>query len=277
MTSIVSVSPTDLKTRRQRLKRRRQLKLLQAMWRSLLVSGMAGGLFWALSQPNWIVRQPEQIDVEGNQFLSAQAIRSLLPLSYPQSIWQLKPQLLSQQLKSAAPIAEARVTRQLLPPGLMVEVEERKPVAVAVPPALSSNIRSQTNEGEIGFVDEQGVWMPQSSYAAFEEGVELPTLRAIGLKPQLSSQWSAIYRATQESSLNISEIDLRNPSNLVLKTELGIVRCGPYAPHFQEQLKVLSRMRELPNRVPPSHIAYIDLTNPQSPAVQLRSTFSQTP
>ncbi|MEQ8958535.1 MAG: FtsQ-type POTRA domain-containing protein, partial [Coleofasciculus sp. C2-GNP5-27] len=103
MANIASVSQAQISNRRQQLKRARRVKFFQALWRSLVVGGMASGLIWAITLPDWVIRQPEQIDIEGNQFLSTQAIRSLLPLSYPQSLWRVEPQAIAESLEEAAP------------------------------------------------------------------------------------------------------------------------------------------------------------------------------
>lgn len=267
MTSIASVSPAELQNRRQRLKRRRKIRVLQGLWRTLLVSSMAGGLFWAISQPYWIVQTPDQIEIEGNQLLSAQSIRALLALSYPKPLWQLQPERLSQQIKASAPIAEARVTRQLLPPGLTVEVKERHPVAIVLPSTQSKH-RSVSPEAP-AFVDEQGFLMPQSSYTKLAPS-QLPQLAVTGLNGKLSPDWSEIYQATRQTSLKIFAIDFQNPSNLILTTELGEAHFGRYTPRFPEQLETLAQMRKLPNQIESREIDYIDLTNPDSPAIQLR-------
>lgn len=264
MTSIASVSPSDLKARREKLKRRRQLKLLQGMWRSLLVSGMAGGLAWAIAQPNWTIHRPEQIDIEGNHLLSSAAIRALLPVSYPQSLWRVQPQVLSRQIQATAPIAEATVTRKLLPPSLTVAVKERQPVA---------RVLEATSRKEIGFLDEQGILIPESNYAHLSKNARLPELKAIGIDEQYLSSWSDIYETLRNSSVQIFAIDFQNPSNPILQTELGTVHLGQYRPRttrLQQQLKVLAQMRELPDRVKADRLAYIDLTNPDLPTVQLR-------
>lgn len=264
MTSIASVSPSDLKARRQQLKRRRQLALLQGMWRSLLVSGLAGGLLWASAQPNWVIRQPEQIEVEGNTLLSLGAIRTLLPLSYPQSLWQVQPQVLSHQMQALAPIAEATVTRKLLPPSLTVEVRERQPTVRVV---------EETDGQTIGFLDAQGIFMAVSNYESLLPNAQLPDLKAIAINAQYRAYWSEIYPVLRDSSVQIFEIDFQNPSNPILKTELGSVHLGQYEPNtprLKQQLSVLAQMRELPNRLPGKRLAYIDLTHPDLPTVQLR-------
>ncbi|MDY7012453.1 MAG: FtsQ-type POTRA domain-containing protein [Cyanobacteriota bacterium] len=262
MTSIASVSPSDLKARRQKLKRRRQLAFLQGLWRSFLVSGLAGGLLWASAQPNWVIRQPEQIEVEGNTLLSPIAIRALLPLSYPQSLWRVQPQVLSRQMQSRAPIAEATVTRKLLPPSLTVEVRERQPIARVLDESRQT----------VGFLDAQGNFLPESSYQSLLPDAPLPDLQAIAIDAQYRSHWSEIYAAIRDSSVQIYAIDFQTPSNPILKTELGIVHLGQYEPHtprLRQQLKVLAQMRELPERIHGDRLAYIDLTHPERPTVQL--------
>ncbi|HEY9604904.1 MAG TPA: FtsQ-type POTRA domain-containing protein [Allocoleopsis sp.] len=269
MASIASVSQDQLTNRRKQLRRARRIRSVQSLWRSLFVGGLVGTLGWGITSSDLVIRQPEQIAIEGNHFLSAQAIRSLLPLSYPQSLLQVQPQTLAKELESQGPIAEATVSRQLLPPGLTIQVKERKPVAIAIgttTPQTSKTARSTSAEG---LLDEQGVWMPESSYKSVEQNFELPTLKVIGSSDRYRPYWSDLYQAVNHSPVKVFEIDWQNPANIILKTELGKVHLGPYSSRVAEQLAILDRMRELPTHVDPSQIAYIDLTNPESPAIQM--------
>ena len=278
MTSIASVSQEKLTDRRKQLRRARRIKSFQAIWRSLFVGGMASSLVWAITLPDWVIRQPEQVVIEGNHFLSSKAIRSLLPLSYPQSILRVQPQAIAKSLESQAPIAEATVSRQLVPPGLTIQVKERKPVAIAVgtaplgaiaQAAASQNAKTSNATPPPGLLDEQGVLMPSSSYTKMEQNLELPTLKVIGSRDQYRPYWSEVYQAVSHSPVKVFEIDWQNPANLILKTELGNVHFGPYSSRFTEQLGVLDRMRELPSHISPSKIAYIDLKDPDFPAIQM--------
>jgi len=201
MESIASVSQAQITTRRKKLRRARRLKSVQAIWRSLFVSGMASGLVWAITLPDWVIRQPEQVVIEGNEFLSAKAIRLLLPLSYPESILRVQPQAIAKSLESQAPIAEATVTRQLVPPGLTIKVKERKPVAIAQT-AAPSNASSANSTQVAGLLDAQGVWMPEASYTKLEQKVELPTLKVIGSREQYRSYWAEVYQAVSHSPVN---------------------------------------------------------------------------
>ncbi|MFB8791287.1 MAG: FtsQ-type POTRA domain-containing protein [Potamolinea sp.] len=269
MTNIASVSQEELTTRRQQLRRSRQLKSVQAIWRSLLVGGMASSLVWALTLPDWVIRKPEQVVIEGNYFLSPEAIRALLPLSYPQSILRVEPQELAKFLESQAPIAQATVKRQLVPPGLTIQVKERKPVAIAQE-AAQENGKTDQEMAANGLVDETGVFLPSSNYTQRSQNLELPTLKVIGSNEQYRPYWSEVYQAVSNSPVKVLEIDWQNPANLILKTELGNVHFGPYSSKFREQLAVLDRMRELPTRIQSSQIVYIDLKNPEYPAIQVK-------
>ncbi|MBW4650990.1 MAG: FtsQ-type POTRA domain-containing protein [Kastovskya adunca ATA6-11-RM4] len=267
MTGIASVSPTQLTTRRKQLQRARRAKFFQAAFRSFVGVGIAGGLIWVITLPEWVIQDGQQVVIEGNQFLSSQSIRSMLALSYPKSLLRVQPQAIAQQLEKQAPIFEATVTRKLAPPGLMIQVTERQPVAIALAGSQNSQTANETDAP--GFLDEQGVWMPQSSYTSVQKTFTMPTLTVIGMKPQDRVYWSELYQAVSRSPVKIFEIDWQNPANLVLKTELGKVHFGPYDAQFPEQLSALDRMRELPTHVQPGQIAYIDLKNPETPSIQM--------
>ena len=267
MTSITSVSPVELKNRRQQLQHRRRIRFWQGMWRSLVVTGMAGGLVWAITLPNLVIRKPEQIEIEGNQLLNSQTVQALIPISYPQSILKLQPSLLSQQLEAQSPIAEATVTRQLLPPSLTIELKERKPVAISIP---SNGRNIKDIDSKIGYLDEEGVWIAKNSYRESKNNIKFPTLKVIGFNSQYGLYWSEIYQAVAKSKVRILEINFLDPNNLVLKTELGEVHFGSYTSQtFPKQLRILAQLGNLSNKVEVSKISYIDLQNPQAPALKI--------
>ena len=114
MARTASVASSKLQDRRQALQNRRRAKYWQSLWRLLILGGLAGGLGWVIMLPDWVIHQSSQIEVSGNQYLSDDEIRRLIPLAYPQSILQLKTQTLVQTLKTTAPIEEVKLTRKAL-------------------------------------------------------------------------------------------------------------------------------------------------------------------
>ncbi|OCR02846.1 cell division protein FtsQ [Oscillatoriales cyanobacterium USR001] len=281
MASFASVSQTELGRRRNQLRRQRRLKLVQGIWQTLAVSSLAGGLLWGLSQPIWLITKPEQVKVEGNQWLSDRAVMNALPLSYPQSVWGIQPQTLAQKLESTGPIAKAKVIRHLFPPSLTIEIEERLPVAIAQPGAQST--RPQGTQAT-GWIDAKGGWMSLESYTADKRSRttsigntlsgdrlqhSMPTLKVIGRFEIYRNSWPQFYSVLSRSAVKVFEVDWQNPGNLILKTELGTVHLGPYSSRMAEQLTILDKMRQLPKQLDISQIAYIDLKNPASPMIHI--------
>ncbi|BAZ28747.1 polypeptide-transport-associated domain-containing protein FtsQ-type [Cylindrospermum sp. NIES-4074] len=284
MAGIVSVSRTDLAQRRKKLRRQRQMKILQAFWRTCAVTGLAGGLLWAAIQPMWVLNAPAQIVMKSdNQLLTDKEMQSLLVLSYPQSLWRIKPGAIAESLKQQPTIAQATVNRRLFPPGLIIEIKERVPVAIAqMPkgqqtPACGSNSPQQCpqNGGNnnrqvaLGLIDGSGVWMPLEKYTSLNPTSKLPSLKVIGSPEQYRSYWTQLYQAISQSSVKVTEIDCQDPTNLILKTELGKVHLGAPTTQLPEQINVLVQMRHLSAKLNLSQIEYIDLKNPESPLVQV--------
>jgi cell division protein FtsQ len=306
MVGMVSVSRADLEGRRKKLRQQRQMKLLQALWRTFAVSSLASGLLWITIQPIWVLKTSKDIVILGNHLLPDEAVQSLLVLSYPQSLWRIEPYKLAESLKQEPTIAQATVSRRLFPPGLIVQIDEREPVALAervirsnsdsrncpvsstqedsgatdcpveaVIPTASTRTehgrrRSSTNKKvTVGLLDANGVWMPLKKEKPFNPNVELPNLKVIGSPEQYRPYWTPLYQAITQSSVKVLEIDFQDPTNLILKTELGNVHFG--APDFQlvEKIKVLAKMRHLPEQLNLSQVEYIDLKNPEHPIVQM--------
>lgn len=254
-----NVSRAELAQRRRQLRRQRKVRIMQASWRLLFLLGIASGSVWVMSLPAWVVRQPQQVEVQGNRLLSAAAVQKLLPIPYPQSLWQIQPEAIAHKLKQQPSIAQASVSRQLFPPRLKVQIQERTPVAIAV----------GADDRAASLLDAQGQMLPLQSYQRLHQSIALPTLKVLGMRDQYRNQWTMLYQAVSTSPVKISEIDWREPTNLILKTELGVVHLGALSPQFGQQLRALDRMRQIGSNVDPSQIAYIDLRSPDAPVIQL--------
>lgn len=258
MANSTLVQTEFLKRQRENLRNQRRLKVWQGVWRFLALSGMAGGLVWMVSWPHWVIRDQSQIKIAGNQLLSQQQIQQLVAVSYPQSIWQLPLHQLTKQLEVEPPLKDVYITRQLLPTQLTITVKERQPIAKAT-----------SSEG-VGYLDGTGVWIPQKFYNKNTKLDAAQKLTVLGFDEKHRSRWMEIYPLILASPIKIMTIDWRDPSNLILETELGTVHCGSYSDRFPEQLQVLGKMRKLSSRVPAQRVVYLDVTNPQSPSVRLK-------
>jgi cell division protein FtsQ len=261
MTVTKPIKGKKINKRRLQLEKNRTQNELIFFWRSLIAMTILGGLGWLLIQPNWIIKENSQIDITGNQILSEDAVRNLISLSYPQSIFQLPIPQLTQELENKPPLQFVKVNRQLLPPRIKVIVTERLPVAIA----LDSN----SPQDAIGFLDHEGIFLPENFYSSVKENFVLPKLTVIGFQEEKSLDWSQLYQLVSESKIQIKQIDARDSSNLILITELGKVYLGSNRQILLEQLKVLAQMTDLPSKIKIQDLEYIDLTDPSNPLIQV--------
>ena len=260
-----------LAERRLKLRRQRGWKVIRTAWRTLLVSGMATGLVWSLTFRFWVLNTPEQVQIEGTELLSPETIRDLLPLQYPLSLLQVEPQNLVKTLESSAPIAQAAVTREVVPPRLIIRVQERRPVAQAsLAPGTTRSVKP--GQEEWGLLDERGFWIPLEQFTNLQSNKELPPLKVLGIRPDLRSDWTALYKTILSSPVKVTEIDWRNTNNLILKTDMGVVHLGVYSSQFPLQLQTLDRLRNLPQHPQAKGMDYIDLRDPQAPFLQIRAS-----
>jgi cell division protein FtsQ len=270
MTDISSISSDELTERRRQLRQKRRLRFLQTSWQILAMTGLTIGVVWVVTLPDWMLRNPSQVAITGDTSLSPDVIRGLLPIRYPQSVLALQPEAIANQLEKQTPIAKATVTRRLFPPGIVIQIEERHPVA-AVYASLDS-LTPQKNLDSlfaVALLDEAGTWMPYEQYLSFNRSAKLPALKIIGIQEQNHPEWSNLYQSISRSPVKVSLVDWREPGNLILQTELGTVHCGPFGSQFSKQLQVLDQMRKLPDKIAADKIAYIDLTNPDMPMLEL--------
>jgi cell division protein FtsQ len=255
--------------RRQQLRQERNRRFILFLWRTLVVSSMAIGLgYAAFKMPFGLLIGPQQIQVKGNQQLSASGLKSLLKISYPKPLAILSPEAIAQQMMAQPAIAHVEVARQLFPPELTLRIQERHPVAIAhaatAPDARLSGI---------GLLDATGTWIPLDTYKSLAPTFEPPALRVEGMRSMYLHHWAKLYQTIQKSPVKITQIDWHNPANLRLNTELGMVYCGAFVPtKFEQQLLTLDQLRKLPSKLPQYKVRMdaLDLTNPEDPILQVK-------
>jgi cell division protein FtsQ len=244
------------------LRQQRRIRVVQSCWRFFCMSGILAGLAWAISQPDWMISKPEQIRIEGNQYLSDTAIRSMLAISYPKPIVELAPDRLATQLTQQGSVGSVKIDRGLLPPHLRIQIEDLPPVAGVMP---DENTRPQI------YVDERGRQVPIASYRPTVTR-SLPQLRVILPAQGMCPNWMHIYQAIHTSPVAIGIIDCRNPQNLILQTEVGKVRLGATGDRsrLNSQIQQLDLLRDWKKHTDGVDVEYLDLENPELPKLQLK-------
>jgi cell division protein FtsQ len=275
-TAMAGIAPTtraELTQRRKLLRRQRRALRWRSALRFMVVASFAGLALWSLRQPVWVIRDANQLRVEGNQFLSVQTIRNLVPIKYPQSIFRTQPEAIAATLRQKAPLSYAEVNRQLFPPELIVRVREQTPVAAV---HSKSEKGGQPTAQADALLDAQGNIIPIESFQSLEQGLQLPQLRVLGDPKEYHQHWATLYQRLQQSAVTIQQIDWRDGSNLIVTTEVGVMHLGSYrAPVFGQQLRAIGGLKGLTKTVPASQINYIDLRNPNAPALQKKAALRE--
>jgi cell division protein FtsQ len=255
-------SKEQLKQRRRQFRQQRRVKVVKSLWRLACMSGILAGLGWVVSQADWRISKPEQVRIQGNQYLSDATIRDWLAIPYPKLMMELAPAELTARLLERGSIASVKIDRALLPPHLIVRVEDSPPVARI--------IREDNTDSQI-FVDELGRQLPFSSYHS-TVWRSPPKLALIPPLKGICPEWKQLYHAIQTSPVAIGIIDCHNPQNIILQTELGKVRLGAIGDKslLNNQLQQLDRLREWKKHIDPTDIDYLDLENPDAPKFQLK-------
>ena len=284
----------DLAQRRQLLKAKRKTKFYKMAWRTFLTTAIAVGSVKLATSPIWLIRSADQIDVSDNQRLPAESVRTLVPVSFPQSLVSIQPEELAEHLASYPPIEAAIVRRRLIPPRLHVEIIEKVPVAIALPalgtttqennPQISSQQSSGTQSEQrqssqtpseqpipftdSGLLDAQGYWMPRDSFSDLGATAD-PSLQVIGIRAEDINAWQMLYKEVARSPVEITVIDWSDQDNLILHSDLGKVHLGPYSSQLAAQLAALDQLRALNKHTPPEQVAYIRLQDPENPIVEV--------
>jgi cell division protein FtsQ len=252
-----SLSPKELHYRRRQLRRERRVYAFKICWQTLLLLAICGGVLWAIGRPDWTIRQPQQIQIQGNRALTEKAVREMLAIQYPISLLQVEPQAIHSRLREHGSILAATVHRELIPPRITVQVRDRLPVAVVDPSSAKS---------PAGMIDEMGQWLPSSSYSLPTH--QIPQLKLLS-SDNTCPNWSDIYRAIYQSPIKIEEVDCRNSLNLILKSEIGNLRLGTFdRTKIYKQLQEAYKLRDWQQYYDPTAVLYLDLDNPSSPKIQ---------
>jgi len=269
------LSSDEIDDRRRQLRHQRGLHRLRNGARFVVLAAFAVGAIALIRQPGWTVRDASAIQVSGNRWLPDDTVRNLLGLNYPQSLLRLDPNQIAQHLSTSETIAEARVYRELMPPGLKVWVRERQPVAIAYPSDTPVVLGAMTIVGRrksvdrLGLLDAGGQWMTYNDYVDRPKMPPLPALATIGNYDDYKTRWPEVYAEISRSSVQIAQIDWRDPSNIILSTEIGAVHLGSIGSRLPEQIIALDRLRNLPQQIGADRILYIDLSDPHAPYVQV--------
>lgn len=246
-------SSSELKQKLSLLQRKQQIRQRCYLWRSLVVSSLAGGLFTLAMSSYWQIKSLSQVRIQGDRNLASSTIEDRLKITYPQSIITISTGQMNRQLRSIRALQSVRVTKSLFPPKVYIDLQERVPVAVAVA------------SRKVGFLDREGVWLDPSFY----ENVELlpyDSIKVVNFAPKHSRIWSEIYSLTiAYQTVNVREVHWDEGGNLWLITDNFKVFLGMDSSLLQRQFATLASLPDSQSEPSLLNVIQIDLTNPDVP------------
>ena len=253
--------PPGVERRRRLRQERRQERLIQ-LWRLVFFLLTATGLSWLLLTLGWSLRSASQIQISGSQRMDETVVVKAAGLSFPQSLLSLEPGEIETKLMQELPVQEVSVQRRLLPPGLNIQLVERRPVAAAT--------RMGPKGIERGMVDREAQWMPMDMAKQGEKPAS-----AVKIEGWISSRRAVIARILQEQDrlgrpLKTIVVEPAGGINLRIET-LGLVYLGANDALLDQQFKTITQLNQsLPPGLRGSTSEGLDLSDPGQPELKLR-------
>ena len=228
-----------------------------SLWRSSLIITLAMSLGWAATLPYWKIKHPNQIKIGGKKLVNEDTIRTAIDFDYPQFIGTVNGLDITRRIESIPSIAVAKVNKQIIPPNLIISLQEKEPVAIA------------TSEGRVGFLNAEGEWISRQFYTNVDSKSSLPDLKVTNYRSSYQQQWHQIYQLISlYPELKINEMQWQKSGGLLVQTKIGKVFLGSDSSRLEQQFKTMVELDNLPSQLQSSEIAYIDLSNPKVKLIQ---------
>jgi len=228
----------------------------------LVLLALAGGLGYGLLRQGWVLRGPDQVEVQGSRQVTAADVIKAANLRFPQPLLTLDPRRLGSDLSAALPVEDVQVSRLMAPPRLRVELLYRQPVARAE--------RRNSSGLELGYVDRLGNWMSARQGQGLRTSAS-DQLLVQGWQPRHRTALTQVLLHSKELAGDLRRIRFDPSGSLwVESASLGNVRLGPSDSQLERRLQVLSHLvTVLPAQLKGKRPHTIDLTDPNQPELAL--------
>ena len=248
--------------RRRRLRQERRREQLIQSWRILLFGGVSTGLIWLLLNAGWSLRSQEQLSVSGSDRLGSEAVVKAAGLRFPRPLITLQPGRLERRLLAELPVQSVSVQRRLVPPGLVIKLKDRRPIAAAS--------RMGARGKEQGMVDLEGHWMPLT--VARQGEAPASTVRVEGWISSRRSMIATVLERRDQLGSPLQVIYVAPDGDLSLRTKmLGLVLLGSNERLLDQQLSTIALLSSsLPETLRGKASSGIDLSDPSKPELQLK-------
>ena len=253
--------PPGVERRRRLRQERRQERLIQ-LWRLVFFLLTATGLSWLLLTLGWSLRSETQIQISGSKRMDQKVVVKAAGLTFPQSLLSIEPGQIEALLMQELPVQKASVQRHLFPPGLEIQLVERRPIAAAT--------RMGPKGIEQGMVDRKAQWMPMDMARQGEKPAS-----SVKVEGWIANRRAVIARILEQRDLlgrPLKTIVVEPAGGVSLRIEtLGLVYLGANDALLDQQFKTIALLNQsLPPNLRGASSEGLDLSDPSQPELKLR-------
>ena len=194
--------------------------------------------------------------------MGTDAVVQAAGLRFPRPLITLEPARLEQRLMAELPVQSVSVQRRLLPPGLDIALEDRRPIAAAS--------RTGARGREQGMVDQEGNWMPLT--VARQGEAPATAVRVEGWIPSRRAVIAFVLERQDQLGSPLLLIQIAPDGDISLRTKaLGLIKLGSNQQLLDRQLNTIALLSSsLPDNLRGQTSNAIDLSDPSKPELQLK-------
>ena len=201
------------------------------------------------------------IKIYGSKLFTEKDIVENSSLKIPTRLIFIKTKYIEKELKENLSLKKISVRRQILPFGLIVIIQTRKPVAYGE--------RVINSEKIIGFIDEDGFFIYKQH--AEKATLESSSIQVSGWQEKSINPLSKILTAHKNGEIDIIKIRFSPNGFLTLEErDLNLILLGFNQTLVSSQLQIISKLKDYLNKNNLlEKIDNIDLTDPNNPKIKV--------
>ena len=201
------------------------------------------------------------IKIYGSKLFTEKDIEENSSLKIPTRLIFIKTKYIEKELKQNLSLKKISVRRQILPFGLIVIIQTRKPVAYGE--------RVINSEKIIGFIDEDGFFIYKQH--AEKATLESSSIQVFGWQEKSIIPLSKILTAHKNGEIDIIKIRFSPNGFLTLEErDLNLILLGFNQTLVSSQLQIISNLKDYLNKNNLlEKIDNIDLTDPNNPKIKV--------
>ena len=201
------------------------------------------------------------IRISGSELFSKNDLLNNSSLKFPIRLIFIKTNFLEKELKQNLSLKHISVRRQIIPFGLKIHIETRKPIALGE--------RIINDKKILGFIDRDGIFINKQNAENISTS-EL-TLQVFGWEKKFKKTLSKIFIAQENYNLELVKITFSTNGFLILEEkDLKKILLGLNPNLINYQLQIIQNLKnEFKDNNFSEKIDNIDLTHPNKPKIKV--------